>query len=437
MKRIPLTVLLLVQSIILIGQDIKVPQVPSRLQFADIDLKITEAARREIQSDVDALTASAKFFYAKVNRAAMYMPIVEQVFAEEGLPEDFKYLAIQESGFISDAVSSSNAVGFWQFKKLTADEVGLRVDRKVDERKNIVSSTRGAAQYLQKNNFYFNNWLYALQAYQMGAGGAMEYLGDFNGGEKKLTIDKKTYWYVKKYLAHKVAFQEAIEEAKKSQASLKVYNNGGGKSLEEIGKELEVEAEELEEFNSWLGTKRVPEDKQYAVIVPSTAAVATLAQADPRRGTISESPGNSELPTAGHIKLSEDAFRRIKLNGLPGVITNQEMTVDELADLLSLNPTKLIEYNDIRPHDRIIIGQIYYLQPKRGKARIYYHTVQEGETAWIIAQNYGIKLSKLLKKNRLSSTNVDLEPGRILWLKKTRSEKTPVEFWPNSNRGDN
>jgi membrane-bound lytic murein transglycosylase D len=406
------------------------------MQFADLDLKITEAARREIQSDVDALTASSKFFYAKVNRAAMYMPIVEQIFDEEGLPEDFKYLAIQESGFISDAVSSSNAVGFWQFKKLTADEVGLRVDRKVDERKNIVSSTRGAAQYLQKNNFYFNNWLYALQAYQMGAGGAMEYLGDFKGGEKKLTIDKKTYWYVKKYLAHKVAFQEAIEEAKKSQSSLKVYNNGGGKSLEEISEELEVETEELEEFNSWLETKRVPEDKEYAVIVPSTAAVATLAQADPRRGTISEAPGNSELPATGHIKLSEDAFRRIKLNGLPGVITNQEMTVDELADLLSLNPNKLIEYNDIRPHDRIIIGQIYYLQPKRGKARIFYHTVQEGETAWIIAQNYGIKLSKLLKKNRLTSGSLELEPGRILWLKKTRAENTPVEYWPNSNRGD-
>ena len=75
------------------------------------------------------------------------------ILKENGIPDDFKYLAIQESGFISDAVSSSNAVGFWQFKKLTADEVGLRVDRKIDERQNIVTSSRGAAKYLQKNNF--------------------------------------------------------------------------------------------------------------------------------------------------------------------------------------------------------------------------------------------------------------------------------------------
>jgi membrane-bound lytic murein transglycosylase D len=436
MRNLLIIMFLLGSASMLDAQDIKVPQVPGKMQFADIELKITEAARREIQSDVDALTASAKFFYAKVNRAAMYMPIVEQVFREEGLPDDFKYLAIQESGFISDAVSSSNAVGFWQFKKLTADEVGLRVDRRVDERQNIVAASRGAAKYLQKNNFYFNNWLYALQAYQMGAGGAMENLGDVKGGEKKLTIDKRTYWYVKKYLAHKVAFEEAIEEAKKSQASLKIYDNGAGKSLDEIGAELQVETKELEEFNTWLLTKRVPEDKYYPVIVPSTAAVATLAQADPRKSTLRDASTNSELPSSSHIRLSEDAFRRIKLNGLQGVITNQEMTVDELADLLNFDPTKLITYNDIRPHDRVIVGQIYYIQPKRNKARIFYHTVQEGESAWIIAQNYGMKLARLVKMNRLSASSEDLDPGRILWLKKTRPEKTPIEYWPTANAGN-
>ena len=189
------------------------PKVPSKMEFAGIKLKITEAAKREIQSDVDALTANAKYFNAKAERAALYMPIVERIFAEEGLPDDFKYLAIQESGFISDAVSTSNAVGFWQFKKLTAQEVGLRVDRKIDERQNIEASTRGAAKYLQKNNFYFNNWLHALQAYQMGAGGAMDVLGEKGSGVHHMTIDKKTYWYVKKFLAHKVAFESAVPVA--------------------------------------------------------------------------------------------------------------------------------------------------------------------------------------------------------------------------------
>lgn len=429
--------LIMIGPIWLSAQPVDVPRVPSRMMFADIELKITESARREIQADVDALTASAKFFNAKVDRAAMYMPLVEQVFKEEELPDDFKYLAIQESGFISDAVSKSNAVGFWQFKKLTADEMGLRVDRKVDERQHIIASSRAAAQYFQKNNFYFNNWLYALQAYQMGAGGAMEELGNVKGGSKKVTIDKKTYWYVKKYLAHKIAFEKAIEKARKQSPALTVYENTGGKSLQDIAKELALKESELEEFNSWLLAKTIPDDKPYPVIVPSTEATIILAGANPVRKKIADAERTSNLPPTREIILSEDAYRRIKLNGLSGVITNREMTIDELADLLHFEANKLIVYNDILPHERIIVGQIYYLQAKRNKARIFYHTVQQGESVWMIAQNYGIKKERLMKMNRIEEANIELEPGRILWLKRKRPEGTPVEYRPVSNSGSN
>ncbi len=437
MKRISSVLIFLAIAGVLPAQDFTVPRVPHKMQFADIELKITEAARKEIQSDVDALTASAKFFQAKVDRAAMYMPLVEQIFKEEGLPDDFKYLAIQESGFIADAVSSSNAVGFWQFKKESAEEVGLRVDKKVDERQNIVAATRGAAKYLQKNNFYFNNWLYALQAYQMGAGGAMEALGEVKGGEKQLTIDKKTYWYVKKYLAHKVAFAGAIARAIGKQPALQVYADGGGKTLADIARELQVDKEELAEFNTWLLAGRIPEDKTYPVIVPSSEAAVVLAAADP--GKVAHRPevsNTTSLPPARDIELGEDAYRQIRLNGLPAVIANEAMTIDELADLLDFDPNKLIAYNDLLPHYRIEVGQVYYLKPKRGKARIFYHTVQEGETVWMIAQNYGMKQRKLMKMNRITHDNERLTPGRVLWLKKTRPGDVPVEYWPETNTGE-
>ena len=71
------------------------------------------------------------------------MHFVEEILKRQGIPEDFKYLAIQEGEFISDAVSSSNAVGFWQFKKASAQELGVRVDAAVDERKHIIASTVG------------------------------------------------------------------------------------------------------------------------------------------------------------------------------------------------------------------------------------------------------------------------------------------------------
>src|ERR1041384_7008371 len=96
------------------------PQVPSKMEFAGITLSIRDDARREIQKDVDALTQSPKHFMIKVERARTYFPIIEKVFREENVPEDFKYLVIQESSLIADAVSPSNAVGFWQFKDYTA-----------------------------------------------------------------------------------------------------------------------------------------------------------------------------------------------------------------------------------------------------------------------------------------------------------------------------
>ncbi|HNU42420.1 MAG TPA: lytic transglycosylase domain-containing protein, partial [Cyclobacteriaceae bacterium] len=181
------------------------PEVPHKMHFADMTLTIRDDARREIQKDVDALTQYPRYFNIKVERAKTYFPIIDKIFEEERLPLDFKYLVLQESALIADAVSVSNAVGFWQFKDFTALEMGLRVDKEVDERMNIYSATRAAARYLKKNNFLFNNWLLALQSYQMGGGGVQRSVGDKYNGVRHMEITSDTYWYIKKYLAHKVA----------------------------------------------------------------------------------------------------------------------------------------------------------------------------------------------------------------------------------------
>ena len=80
------------------------PQVPHKMHFAGMTLTIRDDARREIQADVDALTKSPKYFNIKAERAKTYFPIVEKVFEEERLPVDFKYLALQESALVPDAV---------------------------------------------------------------------------------------------------------------------------------------------------------------------------------------------------------------------------------------------------------------------------------------------------------------------------------------------
>src|SRR5436190_2563327 len=174
----------------------KAVEVPSEIEFGGMRLKLSESVRRKLQGDVERILNSKKGFQVKIERANLYFPIIERIFKEENLPDDFKFLALQESALVSDAISSSNAVGYWQFKKETAIEVGLRVDNAVDERMNIVASSRGAAKYMKKNNVLLNNWIYALLAYNTGLGGVKSHIQEKNIGASKMHIDSDMHWYV-------------------------------------------------------------------------------------------------------------------------------------------------------------------------------------------------------------------------------------------------
>src|SRR5690349_17729587 len=245
------------------------PEVPHKMEFAGMTLTICDDARREIQKDVNALTQSPRHHMIKVERARTYFPLIEKVFAEEQVPDDFKYLVLQESALIADAVSVSNAVGFWQFKDYTAVEMGLRVDKEIDERLNIISSTRAAGRYIKKNNSFFDNWVYALQAYQMGAGGVLRSVSKEHHGKKSMEITSNTYWYVKKFLAHKIAFEPSVSAP--GQVKVVPYVNSTDKQLKDLAQEVSVDELELITYNKWAKRGNIPGDRSSTVIIPMKA----------------------------------------------------------------------------------------------------------------------------------------------------------------------
>lgn len=99
--------------------------------------------------------------------ANKFFPVIEPILAEEGVPNDFKYLAIAESG-LRNVTSRSGAKGFWQFMKLAASEYQLEINKEVDERYHLEKSTRAAAKYLKKLKNKFGSWTNAAAAYNMG-----------------------------------------------------------------------------------------------------------------------------------------------------------------------------------------------------------------------------------------------------------------------------
>jgi LysM repeat protein len=246
--------------------------VPSQLVVGGITLKITPEARQMIQKDVDFLLKNAQYFLNKLTRVDMYMPLIEKTLQEQGVPLDFKYLPIQESTLVGNAVSSSNAVGYWQFKAPSAVEVGMNVNAQVDERMNIISATIGASKYLKRNNLHFQNWISTLLSYNMGFTGAKNHLAftypDKNlKNPKEMIIDRQVHWYVRKFLAHKVAFETEIGVVSPSK-TLNEYTEGKYKSLFQIANEQGVTTEAMRPHNFWLKNTTVPNDKVYSVIVP-------------------------------------------------------------------------------------------------------------------------------------------------------------------------
>lgn len=407
------------------SEDVKIPKVPSDMEFAGMKLKITEAAKRDIQKDVDMLRKSPKYFNIKLDRVKLYFPLIEAALKEEGVPDDFKYLSVQESALISDAVSTSDAVGFWQFKDFTGREVGLRIDRNIDERMNIVASTHGAAKYFKRHNFFFKNWVYTILAHMTGQGGAKKYVDPKKYGADKMTIDANTHWYVKRFLAHKIAFEKELKGSHSEGMKLVEYKKGQGKTIAQIADNLDVDETELSRYNKWLKRGKVPEEKEYSVIVPIKDKMPkVLATTSKHQGIQSPKPST-------HIQLGKDLNRNktifIKINGIQSILAKSNETVASMSAEGGVSLTKFLKFNDLKKTDTIIEGEIYYLKSKKNKAKVYYHTTEPGETLWDISQKFGIKLKRLAKMNRMSIID-NPETGRLMWLMKTRPKDTPVEI---------
>ena len=96
-----------------------------------------------------------------------YFPIMEKILKEYGIPEDFKFLAVAESG-LRNVRSPAAASGLWQFRKLAAREFNMEVNDQVDERYHVEKATRAACNYLKKLHKRFGSWINAAAAYNIG-----------------------------------------------------------------------------------------------------------------------------------------------------------------------------------------------------------------------------------------------------------------------------
>ncbi|MCC3152843.1 LysM peptidoglycan-binding domain-containing protein [Hymenobacter sp. BT770] len=395
------------------------PTVPAAMDVAGIHLVLNEEAQRLVQQKADGLSRHQPSFQARVDLADASFPIIDRVLKEEGVPLDFRYLALQESALLGDAQSVHEAVGYWQLKRETATGLGLLVNDDVDERKHLTASTRAAARYLARNNATLHNWVNALLSYNTGLSGVKPYILPTDADATEMAITEATSVYVLTLLAQKVAFEPACGLNPKPPLRLQEFPATAGQTLEAQAQLLHVGPGALAVHNRWLLASAVPADRPYTLIVP----IGDVTQA---AGIVANQrlQSRGELLTAPAVAANT---AEVRLNDLRALIA---LPGETTADLAKRGGRKLREFlrdNELTAFDVAVTGRPYYLQRKRDVGAVEYYVVQPGETVFDVAQKYGIRKKAILAKNRMSRIEQP-SPGRVLWLRHVRPREVAVEY---------
>ncbi len=147
------------------------PSVPRSIAYAGQEIELARYDRHErMDRELMSFTFMHSTTMLTIKRANRYFPVIEPILKANEIPDDFKYLAVIESSLNPIAHSPAGAAGLWQLMPGTARELGLEVNRNIDERYNAEKATKAACKYLKKAYAKYGNWLCVAASYNGGQG---------------------------------------------------------------------------------------------------------------------------------------------------------------------------------------------------------------------------------------------------------------------------
>ncbi|NQZ19873.1 MAG: LysM peptidoglycan-binding domain-containing protein [Bdellovibrionales bacterium] len=395
-----------------------------------------------------------------LSRSSRYLPKMKEILKKHGLPEDLVYIALIESGFNAKAVSSARAVGFWQFIRGTGRRYGLTQNYYVDERRDFVLATEGAAKYLKALYNLFGSWYLAIASYNVGENRVKNlvmkyYTRNFWDLAKKGRLPRETQNYVPKFLAarliakhpEKYGFDDVVYEPPLDFKEVDL--SGKGVNLKKLAKHLNVTYSVLSGLNPAYkrgvipkrrgGTSvRVPtymDDKTIiAALQKSKSSVNmkviasgsghthrirrgdTLSHIAQRYGTsiqaIREANNLSRRSTLyPGKKLIIPTGRKIASRSRSVASTAGEKTyrvrrgdnLYSIAKRFGVTISQIRQRNKLGRRSLLKVGKVLVI-PGRGarRARKTHHVVRRGESLLKIAKKYNVTLTQLTKANRMS-----------------------------------
>ncbi len=253
---------------------------PLQIKFAGSqvpleDPEVYERLDREIHAN--AYFHSNTILYFK--RSNRWFPVIEPILKENNIPDDFKYLALIESGF-QNVVSPAGATGYWQFLEETAKENGLRVNNEIDERYHVEKATEAACKYLNDSYEIYKDWALVAASYNVGkARISRELLRQKTDNYYDLLLNEETGRYVFRLLAVKHILQNAADYGfnirKKDLYQPLVYTevtvDSSIEDFADFAHEYNISYKTLKYFNPWLRQEYLKNTSKviYSIKIPT------------------------------------------------------------------------------------------------------------------------------------------------------------------------
>jgi len=271
------------------GYKIISPEVPAELDFCG---ELVPLENFEVYERIDRELIVNTYYHSatilSIKRAKRWFSVVEPILQKNGIPDDFKYLMVAESG-ISNAISPADAVGFWQFIEGAALKYGLEVNDEVDERYHVEKSTEAACQYLKEAYNLFGNWTLAAASFNMGIPGVTKQLERQKAKNYyNLVLSEET----SRYIARIIVLKEIMNNPEKYGFDIKeadLYNelpyeevaiSGSIGNLADFAAEKGINYKILKLYNPWLrdtSLKNISK-KTYSIKIPEMGSIEVIKE---------------------------------------------------------------------------------------------------------------------------------------------------------------
>jgi hypothetical protein len=346
--------------------------VPNKLNFCGEaiptnNLKINRALAEEFYNNTYWKNNSAILF----KRAQRWFPVIEPILKQQGVPNDFKYLAVIES-HLSNVSSHAGAAGFWQLVPSSAYNFGLEVNDFIDERYHVEKSTIAACKLIKQAYSVFKNWTLTAAAYNLGINGIQKVIEcQKSNNYFELLLNSETGAYVYRLLAYKTLLstpkhfgihKHRLYDTKNSFSFRVIKIDSSVTDMVNFSYHIGSSIKEIKQFNPWLKKEVIinPAKKVYEIKLPKKSGINYTEYLNDVVYDKSLFVNDFRIKDTFIEKSYPDTIPRIKSIIYYVVKINEPLK--NLANFFKVNEDDIRKWNKLKPNEMAVKGQTLIIE---------------------------------------------------------------------------